>query len=144
MKIVVDTNILLSALIRDSTTREIVTSSKWEFFYPEVSLHEIRKYQQLVLEKTGLSKAAYEQLLAMLLDHVRLIPDEQLSGKMKEAKEIMQEIDPKDVVFIAAALAIPNSVVWSDDKDFDQQERVTTLKTKDIVEYYKGSKTHYQ
>jgi len=142
MKIVVDTNILLSALIKDSTTRAIMLSSRWEFFYPEISLHEIRKYQALVLEKSGLAKSEYERLLAMLLSHIRLVPNEQFLETMQEAKMIMQKIDPKDVVFIAAALAIPDSIIWSDDKDFDQQERVTTLKTKDIVTYFQESRTH--
>lgn len=50
MKFVIDTNILLSALIRDSTTRKIIIKSGWSFYYPEMSFHEVRKYKGLVLE----------------------------------------------------------------------------------------------
>ncbi len=49
MIFVIDTNILISALIRDSTTRKIIVKSGWEFYYPEISFHEVRKYKGLVL-----------------------------------------------------------------------------------------------
>jgi predicted nucleic acid-binding protein len=54
MKLVIDTNILLSALIKDSTTRKIIIQSEWQLYYPEISFHEVHKYKQLVLEKSGL------------------------------------------------------------------------------------------
>ena len=46
MILVIDTNILLASLIRDSTIRKIIVESDWEFFYPEVSFHEVRKYHK--------------------------------------------------------------------------------------------------
>ena len=50
MILVIDTNILLASLIRDSTTRKIIVESGWGFYYPEMSFHEVRKYKGLVLE----------------------------------------------------------------------------------------------
>ncbi len=52
MILVIDTNILLASLIRDATTRKIIVESDWKFYYPEVSFHEVRKYKDLVLEKS--------------------------------------------------------------------------------------------
>ncbi len=48
MIVVVDTNILLASLIRDSTIRKIIVESDWKFFYPEVSFHEVRKYKYVI------------------------------------------------------------------------------------------------
>lgn len=44
MIIVVDVNVLLSALIKDSTTRELIIKSGQEFCFPEPALQKIRIY----------------------------------------------------------------------------------------------------
>ena len=36
MRFVIDTNIILSALIKDSSTRKIILKSGWNFYYPEM------------------------------------------------------------------------------------------------------------
>ena len=51
-----------------------------------------------------------------------------------EAKRIMEHIDPEDVTIIATALSQEDSIIWSDDKHFDQQDEVPHLKTKEILE----------
>ena len=50
MKIIIDTNVLLSALIKNSSTRTIIMESGWTFYYPEMSFHEVRKYKDLVIK----------------------------------------------------------------------------------------------
>ena len=55
MILVIDTNIFLASLIRDSTTRKIIIESGWNFFYPEMSFHEVRKYKDLVLKMSETS-----------------------------------------------------------------------------------------
>ncbi|MBI4173912.1 MAG: putative toxin-antitoxin system toxin component, PIN family [Candidatus Aenigmarchaeota archaeon] len=134
MKVVVDTNILISALIKDSITRKILVQSGWTFYYPEESLHEIRKYQNLVLEKSGLNNDDFENLLQLLLKYIVIIPQERIALKVAEAREIMEKQDPKDTIFIAAALSISEAVIWSEDKDFDRQDRIRALKTKDLAD----------
>ena len=76
MKLVLDTNILLSALIKDSTTRKIIVESGWKLYYPEMSFHEIRKYKDLVLKKANIAESDYVELLEYLLEYLILIPDE--------------------------------------------------------------------
>jgi len=44
MIVIVDVNVILSALIKDSTTREIILKTEQDFCFPEPSLHTIRKY----------------------------------------------------------------------------------------------------
>jgi len=136
MRFVLDTNILLSALIRDSTTRKIIVKSGWNFYYPEMSFHEVRKYKDLVLKKSGMNENEYNKLVGLLLSHINIIPDEKIFDKLDRAKEIMAEIDPDDVVFIATQLGVTNSVVWSDDSDFDKQEDIKVLKTADVVKLF--------
>lgn len=66
MKVVVDTNILISALIKDSTARKLIVESNWKFYYPETSFHEIRKHKSLVLKKSGIDEEGYAKILNVL------------------------------------------------------------------------------
>ena len=54
MKLVIDSNVLISALIKDSITRKIIFESKLKFYYPAISLHEIKKHRELIINKSGL------------------------------------------------------------------------------------------
>ncbi|MFH1364234.1 MAG: PIN domain-containing protein [Candidatus Aenigmatarchaeota archaeon] len=132
MRIVIDTNVLISALIRDSVTRRIIVQSGWEFYYPESSLHEIRKHENMILEKSGLSENEYSKLLHIMFSYITIVPMEQYVSRLKEAEKLLTA-DPDDVVFLAAALQIEGSIIWSDDKDFDRQNVIKNLKTKDMM-----------
>tara|TARA_B100000315_G_C14440811_1_gene524593 strand:+ start:313 stop:738 length:426 start_codon:yes stop_codon:yes gene_type:complete len=133
MIFVIDTNILISALIRDSTTRKIIVELDWDFCYPEEAFHEVRKYQNLILEKSGIDEKEYTELLNYLLKHIILIPEEVIQQKHGEAYKLLGKIDPDDVIFLAAALSLENSKIWSDDGHFEKQDKVRVFKTKHIV-----------
>ena len=137
MILVIDTNVLLSALIRDSNTRKVLMESGWQFYYPEISFHEIRKYKQLVLEKSGFDEEEYISLLGNLLSKLRLVTIEQIKPKIKEANDLIGKRDPKDVVFLAVALSIEGSAIWSNDKDFDEQTRLIRYNTERILKVLK-------
>ena len=133
MKIILDVNIILSALIRDSTTRKIILNSDFDFYFPEPSLHKIRKYKDYILEKSGLTEEEYSHIMATLFRYIKIAPTWEIGKNWDEAKKIMEHIDPEDVVFIATALSISDSVIWSDDRHFDKQDKVKVMKTGDMV-----------
>jgi len=132
MKIILDVNVILSALIRDSTTRKIILNSQFDFYFPEPSLHKIRKYKDYILEKSGLSEEEYDKLMVTLFKYIKLVPTEEIEKNWSVAKKIMEHIDKEDVVFIATALSISDSVIWSDDRHFEKQDKVKVMKTKNI------------
>lgn len=136
MMLIIDTNILISALIRDSTTRKIIVESGWNFCYPEKSFHEVRKYKNLVLEKSGMDEQEYTELLNYLLKHITLIPEELIQQKLDEANKLLGKIDPDDVIFLATALSLENSKIWSDDGHFEKQSKVRVFKTEHIVKLF--------
>jgi len=136
MIIVIDTNILISALIKDSITRRLIVSSGMNFCYPEISLHEIRKHKKLIMEKSGLSEKELGSLLERVLEYIVLIPTEVITEHIGEARSVMLKIDPKDVVFIATALSFKNSIIWSDDKDFERQNAIKVITTKQFAKMF--------
>ena len=135
MKLIVDTNILISALIRDSVTRKIIIYSGIDLYYPEISLHELRKHEKNIIRKSGSNKDSYRKILNKLLEYIELLPEEIVLKNLNESKKIMQNIDPDDVVFISAALGI-NADIWTNDKDFRKQRKIKIWQTKDLIRLF--------
>lgn len=132
MKVVIDTNILLSALITDSKTREIIVASDYQFYAPETIIDETLKHEDMLLQKSGLKKADLDELLSTLLKYVHIIPNEILQQNTPAAKKEMKEIDKDDVVFLAAAITI-DGIIWSDDRHFKDQQLIQTYTTSEFI-----------
>ena len=133
MNIILDANVLIGALIRNSHIRRLIILSNIPLLYPEIMLHEIRKYKDLILKKSSMDAESYDKLLTKLLSYITLVPTEQLADHLPEAKEVMNDIDIKDAPFIAAVLAYEDSVIWSDDAHFKMQKRITAYTTIEIM-----------
>ncbi|HLC86932.1 MAG TPA: PIN domain-containing protein [Candidatus Nanoarchaeia archaeon] len=135
MNFIIDTNILLSALIKDSTTKKIIIESGLSFYYPQISFHEIQKYENLVLKKSKMNRKEYNLLLNILLDHIILVPKEQFIQHLRDADNLIGKIDVNDVVFLACAVAL-KSDIWSDDKHFKKQNRIKVYTTSEFVKRF--------
>ena len=133
MKIILDVNVILSALIRDSTTRKIILNSEFDFYFKENFIKKIRKYKSYILEKSGLIEEEYNKIMATLFKYIKLVPTKEIDKNWDEAKKIMEHIDKEDVVFIATSLSLPDSVIWSDDRHFEKQDKVKVLKTDGMI-----------
>ena len=52
IQVVIDTNILISALIKDdSATSKIIKSGIFEIYYPEDGMFELEKYRDYIIKK---------------------------------------------------------------------------------------------
>ena len=69
MNIVIDTNIFISALLKDSLTRKLIFKSNHNLLFPEFELEEIENHREELLKKSGLSKEDFYLLLFNLLNH---------------------------------------------------------------------------
>ncbi|MCL4379198.1 MAG: PIN domain-containing protein [Candidatus Marsarchaeota archaeon] len=135
MRLVIDTNRIIAALIRDSTTRRIIISSGIRFITIGLSLEEIGKYKEEILEKTGNSEKELNHVLSLLLEKIEIVDDVVIKNKMTQAKEIMDKIDKDDTKFIALALATENNGIWSDDRHFRMQKTIPLFTTKILVRF---------
>jgi len=66
MKLIVDANILFSALIKDGLTAELLISDKLQFFAPEFLFIEFAKYKDLILRKTHRNEEEFNHFLEIL------------------------------------------------------------------------------
>ena len=129
--LIIDTNVMISALIKNGLTREILTDFNMNFIFPEQGLGEIYFYKSEIIRKAKINERKFDVLLLRLLKYIRLIPTEIFIDFREEADKIMSKIDRDDVVFIACALAF-NCSIWSDDKHFQKQKEIKVFTTKDI------------
>jgi len=134
MRLVLDTNILISALIRESITRKILVMSGIEFLVPEFTFEEINKHKNEILKKSKLKTSQFDLLMATLKENLMIIPKYEIR-RIKEAKEIMDNIDPNDTIFIALALSTLNDGIWSDDIHFKRQNVVKVWNTEELVKF---------
>jgi len=95
----------------------------------------MQNHENELLTKSGLSAEELRGLLAILLLKVRIVPSETLIPFREEAIKIVWDIDPDDVLFIACALAYPNSVIWSDDRKLKNQIKIKVLNTNEIIKF---------
>ena len=90
MKLVIDSNILFSAFIRDSKTRKLIFNPILELITPDFTLDEIKKYESHICEKGNLSSSEFQLLLTLLFEKITLIPWEEYESKMLEAEGLIK------------------------------------------------------
>jgi predicted nucleic acid-binding protein len=113
--IIIDSNIIISALIKDGITRDILTNFSINFAFPQDGLEEIYCCKTEILKKANITEREFNILFLRILKYIRLIPLDILFNFKDKSKQIMENIDKDDVIFIAAALAL-NCPIWSEDK----------------------------
>ena len=133
MKLILDTNIILKALIRNSKVRAILLSPNYQLYVPEYALEEVERHLPLLIEKTGLSEQEIKLALNILLTNIQVVPSENILARWSEAEEIVGSIDRDDVPFVAAALSIRCDGIWSDDKDLKRQKKVKVWSSREII-----------
>ena len=132
MRIVIDTNVIIAALLKDSTVRKLLLERENEFFMPEYALTEIRKYKHEIIARAAVSESSMELVLAAMLRNVQLIPDHHLRRHMLHAEDIMKSIDTHDSPFIAACLAVHADGILTFDNHFRQQQVVRVLSIEEL------------
>ena len=141
MNIIIDSNVLFSALIKDSITRRIILEYNGFFLFPSFIFEETEKHKETLLNKSQMNTKDFNMLLNILLRKVMIVPTEVLFPYRKEAYEIVKDIDPDDSLFIACALAYPDSFIWSDDKKLKQQSKIRIVNTLEMLSFLYGTGT---
>ena len=135
MILIVDTNRIIAALIKDSISRRIIYSDKFLLLTPKFTLQELKDNKKIILKKSGLSESGLESLLSAMMSNMYVVDDSIIKYKFEEAKYIMDKIDKDDTPFIALALAVTNDGIWTDDKHFEKRSRIKVWKTQILSSY---------
>ncbi len=139
MRIVIDTNVLMAGLLKDSIVRKILVSEKINFFIPDYALKEVYKYKKELCIKSGYTQKEFDYLVNLLLENIKIVPLKILKKYMIKAEEIMRGIDIKDSPFIATSFSINADGIWSFDKDFLEQKEIRVFHIKELLRYIRKS-----
>jgi predicted nucleic acid-binding protein len=137
MKLVIDTNRLMAALLKTSASREIILSEKIEFYSPEYMITEIEKHRKYLMKKSKLNNEDFNFLLSTLLKKIKLVPFEEFKHKYMDAVKIMINIDINDSAFLALGLAMKADGIWTRDKGYYEQNELKVYSTKELLNFIK-------
>jgi predicted nucleic acid-binding protein len=107
MEIVLDTNILISSLLKNGLTRDLILLSPFE-------MHTFDYLRDFIFRKIDFAT----------VDDIIPFRD--------KAIEIMREIDVDDSLFLALAMSL-NCPIWSNDEHFKRQSSVKAFTTRELI-----------
>ncbi len=139
MKIVPDANIIIAALLGSRARITILTSMNHEFFAPEIIIGEIRKYANEICSMLNIPMEDFDINLNSLLYFINVVPPVKYWRNISKARLAIQNRDVKDADYIACALEYDADFIWTEDKDFSEQNIVPTKTTEKFIEDSKKS-----
>ncbi|MBI2136667.1 DNA-binding protein [Candidatus Woesearchaeota archaeon] len=130
MELVVDANILFSALVKNSFTAELLFDDEMKLYTPEFIIEEFLKYQEVILQKTSRTKEEFVTIMHQLKDIFTVVPQEEYSKFIDEAE--ITSPDKKEVMYFALALKLKCGI-WSNDKKLKEQDKVKVYPTEEVI-----------
>lgn len=134
MELVVDTDVIFSALIAGGKTREIIIAEDLRLYVPEFFFDEFQNNLGEIEEKADIEGHELELLLHLLFEQMHVIPRVDFEDRIEDAIDLIADVDPDDVPFLALAQSL-DADVWSDDEDFQKQDVVAVWRTHELVQH---------
>lgn len=118
MKVVVDSNIIFSALLKSPNRYcDTICLSSDEFYAPKFMFVEIFKYKERIVRQSKMTEEEVLEMLYSVMLNLRFF-DETLIGTRNflRAFQLVKDTDRNDLVFVALTLEI-NGKLWSSDTE---------------------------
>ena len=129
MELVVDANILFSALIKNDYTYKKLFEQKLTLYTPQEVFTEFKKHEKELLKKTTRTTTEFYKALNILEKRLVVVPTQELIPYVEQAENITP--DPDDMIYFALALRIGCSI-WSNDKALKKQTYVHIYHTHEL------------
>ena len=131
MRIVIDSNRVLAAMVKDSTTREILFDEFFEFLAPEHIIAETTKHKERIINASGLAEEEFEILASLIFERITIIPEAEYREIFSELKNEIR--DQNDLPYFASAIMVNADGIWTHDEDFLEQKRVKIFTNIDML-----------
>lgn len=115
--VVVDANILFSALLRDdSSFAQILFTSEHTFFVCESTIVELFKHKEKLVKLSKLSETEVTRLFYLLLKHLTVYREVLIAPEVRrQAHVLCADLDEADTPHVALALHL-GGLLWTGDK----------------------------
>ncbi|MBU0532990.1 hypothetical protein KKB44_05860 [Candidatus Micrarchaeota archaeon] len=126
MILVVDTNIIIAAIIKPSTTQELILKEDIKFYSPEFLRNEIEKYRTEILKKSGYTESELESIISIMYSNITIVPKDEY----QHLKEEVLKFTPhqSDWPFLALAKHL-GATLWTNDSDLKIKQAVVHIIT---------------
>jgi predicted nucleic acid-binding protein len=121
MKLVIDTNCIISSLIKNGLSRRIIISPAIQFITPEFTYVELFKYEDLIRKKAHLTSEEFSLLIELLFEYISIVPKEEYKDYFQKAAKLIDDVD--DIPYIALYFAKSADGIWTDDKHFKKDKK---------------------
>ena len=132
-RLVVDANRILSALLRDGTTRAALLKTSATLYAPTYLLEEIERHVPELADRIGVPVDTLRTVLEPLLDRIEWVSEASYRPFLPKALAAFQDSNVKDAPYLACALAVEADAIWSHDLGFDRQRLVPRIPHPDAV-----------
>jgi len=133
MRVVVDTNIIFSALLREHNRYAdalIKNEQGHEYFGVYFTIVELFKHKERIRQYSELSEEDTLEALYELLKQIHFLNDGIISaGSWKTAMQLVHDVDIKDVPNVALAIEL-NAKLWTGDEALK-----TSLRSKGFFDF---------
>jgi predicted nucleic acid-binding protein len=130
MNLVLDANVLISSLIKEGKSAELLPNFSFNLFVPEFIFEEFEKHRDEVLEKTHRGLEEFWKVYAQIKKLVDVVPMKEFDDYLEEAERICP--DPDDVMYFALALKL-KCAIWSNDLKLKEQSRIEIYTTEELA-----------
>jgi predicted nucleic acid-binding protein len=139
VKIVVDTNIVFSAILSSrGKIGELLLNkpAEIEFLSPKFLLDELTFHTKKIISLTGFSETEYQQIKAYVIQHIEFIDSKNIAPEHWERSfDLIKEVDENDIPFLALTMEV-NGLLWTGDKKLIkalQYKKFDNVVTTDII-----------
>ena len=140
MKLVVDTNIVFSALINPNSIIGSVLlnyNDFIDFYSPSLIVAEIDKYHEKLKKYSKLESDELNEIKSYIINSITIINEEYINIKSWEkAYNLIQNIDEDDTPFLALSIDL-NCLLWTGDlkliKGISKIKPKLTLSTDELI-----------
>jgi len=136
MEIVLDTNIIISSLLRNGLTRKIIFLSPLQMYTVDYAKIEIEAHKEELLRKSKLDERSLNYLSEFVFSKIDFVSLENIEPFKNRAEEVMGEVDIDDSFFLALAMFL-NCPIWSNDEHFKKQNIIKVYTTKELLDLLK-------
>lgn len=134
MEFVVDTSVVVAALLKPGNTRTLIFSPLLKLYSPERLEVEIVKNKEKFKNYSSMSEEEFFEALNLLLKQIEIVQIEKYNEKEQEAKKLCKARDESDWPFAALALKY-NLSIWTSDPDLLKgQKKIPVIKTSDLAQ----------
>lgn len=138
MRIVVDANIIIQALMGSHGISTIIRSQHHQLFAPERIIWEVEKKRDRICAGVECTNEEFELRFSALLKLTTIATYGDYAEHVGASREAMRQRDITDAEYVACALGVNADFIWTDDKDLTVQKLVPVKTTDQFIEERKG------